>query len=258
MIKHLPACAVFSVLACSAAHAAPGVDSQLFSAAFTSGDGSRQMTLLTDTGTEVRLALSGVGADDPYGERFSGQSRAGMSDSSDNEQTFLWNYWDSYVSFNVAQGYRVKSFTLSGTLTGSLSPASVPADTLPRDFGANGVARTHSSWSLATSNGGDSITAARQDNLLGTQAFSMTYESEATGAFTLFLSNDITMSLWSAYRAVEANGLQSYEYFPSEASLDTANVVLTIQLAPVPEPDTYAMVLGGLALIACVARRRRQ
>ncbi|MBY0558165.1 MAG: CCXG family PEP-CTERM protein, partial [Burkholderiaceae bacterium] len=28
-------------------------------------------------------------------------------------------------------------------------------------------------------------------------------------------------------------------------------------LAPVPEPETYAMLLGGLAMLGAVARRRR-
>ena len=34
--------------------------------------------------------------------------------------------------------------------------------------------------------------------------------------------------------------------------------VLNVTLAPVPEPETYAMLLGGLGLLGVMARRRKQ
>jgi hypothetical protein len=33
---------------------------------------------------------------------------------------------------------------------------------------------------------------------------------------------------------------------------------LSSNVSAVPEPDTYAMLLGGLALVGAVARRRKQ
>ena len=43
----------------------------------------------------------------------------------------------------------------------------------------------------------------------------------------------------------------------SEPDLMTMQVV-SEEMAPVPEPDTWAMLLGGLAVLGAVARRRRR
>jgi hypothetical protein len=40
--------------------------------------------------------------------------------------------------------------------------------------------------------------------------------------------------------------------------LMTFNAVPLSVATPVPEPETYAMLLGGLALIGAIARRRRR
>lgn len=49
-------------------------------------------------------------------------------------------------------------------------------------------------------------------------------------------------------------------YFPWRTQEDdynwTGQTVFAVS-GPVPEPGTYAMLLGGLALLACVARRKR-
>ncbi|MQA18331.1 PEP-CTERM sorting domain-containing protein [Rugamonas rivuli] len=51
-------------------------------------------------------------------------------------------------------------------------------------------------------------------------------------------------------------------YFPWRTQMDrydwTDQTVLSISgPGPVPEPGAYAMLLGGLALLACIARRKR-
>jgi hypothetical protein len=35
-------------------------------------------------------------------------------------------------------------------------------------------------------------------------------------------------------------------------------MVIGVNIAPVPEPETYAMLLAGLGLMGFVARRRKQ
>lgn len=40
------------------------------------------------------------------------------------------------------------------------------------------------------------------------------------------------------------------------ASLDRTTYVGTVSAAPVPEPETYAMLVGGLALVGAVSRRK--
>ena len=44
----------------------------------------------------------------------------------------------------------------------------------------------------------------------------------------------------------------------SDQLSDHDPTLLTMTLAPVPEPETYAMLLAGLALVGAAIRRRRQ
>ncbi|MBI5789952.1 MAG: PEP-CTERM sorting domain-containing protein [Rhodocyclales bacterium] len=48
------------------------------------------------------------------------------------------------------------------------------------------------------------------------------------------------------------------EAFPSRDYVGLDNVSVQAVAAPVPEPETYALMLAGLGLMGFVARRRKQ
>jgi hypothetical protein len=55
-----------------------------------------------------------------------------------------------------------------------------------------------------------------------------------------------------------SNGQTVVTAYAGTWSFDAATNSLIYQTAPVPEPETYAMLLAGLGLMGAVARRRRQ
>ena len=55
-------------------------------------------------------------------------------------------------------------------------------------------------------------------------------------------------------------GVSSWDGGPATAQVNWRQVSLTLdqQTAPIPEPETYAMLLAGLGLVGIAARRRKQ
>ena len=52
------------------------------------------------------------------------------------------------------------------------------------------------------------------------------------------------------------NGTNGVDFFTKEAFLTASRPLLTVEVAPVPEPETYALMLAGLGLVGFAARRR--
>ena len=51
---------------------------------------------------------------------------------------------------------------------------------------------------------------------------------------------------------------KEYEYVAfSDSTFEYRNGAFTATIAPIPEPETYALMLAGLALVGAAARRRR-
>jgi hypothetical protein len=53
------------------------------------------------------------------------------------------------------------------------------------------------------------------------------------------------------------DGGQQVQYSANGAAFQSFSAS-TLQMAPVPEPETYAMMLGGLGVVGAIARRRRE
>lgn len=62
-------------------------------------------------------------------------------------------------------------------------------------------------------------------------------------------------SIWNLF--TEGAGFRLYTY-DAEGSTGKVDQLGTMVSAPVPEPETYAMMLAGLGLMGYVARRRKQ
>ncbi|MCP5279931.1 MAG: PEP-CTERM sorting domain-containing protein [Thiobacillus sp.] len=53
------------------------------------------------------------------------------------------------------------------------------------------------------------------------------------------------------------NGTNGIDFETSEAFMASARPMLSVEVAPVPEPETYALMLAGLGLVGFAARRVR-
>lgn len=96
----------------------------------------------------------------------------------------------------------------------------------------------------------------------------ITGRSNADGSFTIFgttstVSNELTHDL-----GADPNEIVSITIGANSTAANTAFTVLEtaatgqrfggVTIAPVPEPETYAMLLAGLGLVGAVARRRQK
>ena len=64
------------------------------------------------------------------------------------------------------------------------------------------------------------------------------------------------LDLWSLDYANLAAGTYYVQVTGNVLGNGATNYAANLALAPVPEPETYAMMLGGLGLLAVAARRR--
>ncbi|WP_229634124.1 FxDxF family PEP-CTERM protein [Duganella qianjiadongensis] len=148
-------------------------------------------------------------------------------------------------------------FELSDRLTGYVELANNGAK--PADFTANltGVLHTPYGNISAVSNNVFSIAAGDEldTNLpLATQTYSHTFSSPAE--LQMFVNGPLSFSVTGKVTPF-FNGPANASYY-SEGTIDAyAKVTYTYTTAPVPEPETYAMLLAGLGLVGVVARRRK-
>lgn len=71
-----------------------------------------------------------------------------------------------------------------------------------------------------------------------------------------------TVNLDTLFGPGKASGNYAFDFYFAERHTTGSNLTITTSLnlvaAPVPEPETYAMLLAGLGLLGVVARRRKQ
>ncbi len=155
---------------------------------------------------------------------------------------------DLYIGATDGGGVRTVTFSGDNSFTGDLitSAASslfILADTGSMSFsiGANGVNNAITGIGSATLNGAFSIDTSGADLTLG-NTWDLVTATTTTfgGTFSVDGYADLGGGIWS-------NGV--FEF-------DTATGVLAF--APIPEPSTYAALVGGLMLgVAALKRRRR-
>ncbi|WP_255755538.1 PEP-CTERM sorting domain-containing protein [Massilia sp. erpn] len=162
------------------------------------------------------------------------------------------NGWQ-YYNVNTHAGYRITGFTISAKLNGSLFAGEYE--------GSRGVAENSGGFEFTAYQGGSTLLTRRwtQMQLQGVETHQVSGQANLPSSFSLDVG---------AWQAARAEGV-SFPYCSpfdcydrwgaySSASLKVSDLTLTVHTAPVPEPETYAMLLGGLALTGFLARRRQR
>ncbi len=201
-----------------------------------------RVTVLANSGTVLQLSLT---------EMLARNNNAGASWSAYDDQG---NYQQAGASYNtgyqiaVREGFRITSIEWNLTFAGQLQQATSPLD--PPGQAAN---RTAEGLQLVSDGNVVGSDARFIDNLNGTGQLQLSF---ATPDWYPALGLELQSGVWMAAQGIAPNGI--LPGLPSFASMNMTDAVLTIHtvMVPVPEPSTYAMLLGGLALVGGLARRR--
>lgn len=165
--------------------------------------------------------------------------------------TFNPNWWGGFTPGD----YNLTSMQQGGTLSLS-GPANVTYTFVGREAAYNNLFRSFVIGDLVD---GQQIKAGT--NPLGTSItftgvtggmLNFGFKSQGTG--TLFGNGSVSTGL-----ILGQNGQSGLILFNDTAGdKDFDDMVIRVSVTPVPEPETFAMLLAGLGLMGAVARRRRQ
>lgn len=191
--------------------------------------------LASETATSVTFSLWGI--------------EDGLNTATDS--SYMPHSWDRKTTENgleisVKDGYRITSIQVTGKFKGALHP--VPY-TMPGD------ASNHVGFALHVA--GMEMTSAGADDVEGTQAFALsTGPIGREGEFGLALHGNSESTAESVWYYDDVWGDQYW--LGAQSSAGISDLRLAINVSPVPEPGTCAMLLAGLAVTGLAARRRRR
>jgi len=184
-------------------------------------------------------------------EMINRNSRGGVGWSAfDDQGTFqetVSNYASGY-QLSTRDGFQISQITLDLTFSGQLQQAESPID-------PPGQALNYTQEGMQLTNAGTVVQSdgRRLDNLNGTQQITLTFRDLS---WTDTVGLQLQSQVWMGAQGIPPNGI--LPGLPSFASMNLTGATLTIHTAvsAVPEPATYGMLLGGLALLGVAARRR--
>lgn len=244
-MKHLATSLLLGALIWSTAtaHAAATIETSGFSLAWTESSAvPLDMQLLSDTGGLVRIGMA-VGTlreswdTDTHGD-------GGIGNGAEHLLTGI-----------VRQGYRITSMTLGAVVNGSLYLAARDCDLCETTPGMADNSATLN-WSILRGGEHAVLPAAFASHVDGAQAIASTSSLPLDGPFQLALGVEATVAASSPVQLVwEGSDWQQY-LLRATASVDLSDVVLSVQVVPVPEPSMWAMLMAGLGVAAWAARRR--
>lgn len=232
------------LMASSAAQAATSIDATGFSLDYlgTEMGHAFAMSVLSDSGGTTRIGLD-LGVAGHVMEAFV------HGDGSDGDEAL------HLLAGSVKQGYRITSLTLSGVATGQLylEPPLVCGGC---NVVLEGTAQNGAGLGLSVFRGGLPALVGHDEmiNRYATQPLQASLAAPIDGAFDLGLRtwNEVTVQ-----RTLVVTSEPAEYWYNAFASAGVDDLVLTVQVSAVPEPATYAMLAGGLGMLAVLARRRR-
>ncbi|WP_338759205.1 PEP-CTERM sorting domain-containing protein [Massilia sp. METH4] len=224
--------AVLSLPAAPTAFAAQSIDTAAFTITYQEGIFSTigSITLLDESPGAYSFAL------DTLNEDMAGvtaQDVSGLGELASAAHA-------SILRIDANAGYRVTGFSLTFTTFGELSPGQLPG--FPPGFVSNEAGVFMGIWTPTSY------------QPLGSQYGPLTaQETWEFGASDLTLPEvtDLAFNTWLRAQAVGVDG--GGEFAPSLASASIRDAVLHVEVAAIPEPGTWAMLITGLGLLA--ARR---
>lgn len=228
----------------STAHAAATIETAGFSLAWTESSANPlDMQLLSDTDGLVRIGMA-MGT---WGERW---------DTNMNGDGGIGNAAAHLLTGIVRQGYRITSMTLGAVVNGSLYLETRDCEQCETAPGMVDNSATLN-WSILRAGEHAVLPAAYASHVDGVQAISATSRLPLEGPFQLALGAENTVAASSPVQYVWNGWNWDQTILQATAAVELSNVVLSVQVAPVPEPSSYAMLLAGLGVAGWMARRRR-
>lgn len=223
-----------AALLCSGAAQAGTIDTHAFTLD-SAGDGpAADIALIGDDANRATFSLDGLMRD-----MHSSVDSAGVPSASADSPV------QAGYGIGVKSGYRITGLTISGTFSGSLAPADGGA--AGNDIGLSFLAWPPGQVPLWSN-------YAHAVDLDGERAFSVTLGAQALrGEFLLGVLGSATASADSALFHDDATGTDSW--LGSAAQVRVGNLVLTVDVAPVPEPQAWLMLLGGMGALGAWRRR---
>lgn len=179
---------------------------------------------------------------------------------------FLGQAGTSGIEFNVTFGDSIGTDRWLTTLASPVGPLGsfTPYDNIGAKWNtyvpsvsgvmtANGSATSSfatDGWAITTAADGDAYGAQYGSNFFGSVA-SMDNTGVLGGAVSMaVLYGSMTIAPTAKYFTMDGKQIEARTYLADDGQWH-------LQIAAVPEPETYAMLLAGLGLIGAVARRRR-
>lgn len=184
------------------------------------------ITLLSDTATGASFALDGLA-----------QGLHSHVDSTGEPWATADTPWQNFYDITVRDGYRITGMTVTGTFHGTL------AGSADNDIGLAFLAwppGSEPTWS----------TSAEAAGLDGVRSWSI-----ATGPTAL--DGRVLLGFLGSASTYAASAWQpdSGAWLGSSAQIGARDLVLTIAVTPVPEPQSWLMLLAGIA-VAGICRAR--